>query len=107
MDHYHLRKFCLGHWVLYSLCQSPLGNLLPFGNPSLVAGRRYNPLPYSPLLTRFDQDGDGDFDLQDIKKIVSRKTCGAITASGKPCKHRAKSEYNNRCPQHKSYDNSN
>ena len=35
--------------------------------------RRFNPLPYSPLLTKFDQDGDGDFDFDDIKIILGKK----------------------------------
>ena len=47
----------------------------PFGNASMGM-RRLNPLPYSPMLTRFDQDGDGDVDVNDIKisaKEVSKE----------------------------------
>jgi DNA-binding MarR family transcriptional regulator len=30
------------------------------------------PIVHSPVLRRFDQDGDGDFDLDDVKKIVKK-----------------------------------
>lgn len=72
---------------------------------------RYNPLPYSPLLTRFDQDGDGDFDLQDVKLILKRRgnktKCGVITKAGTPCQHQAKEKYGNRCHLHKKHDKAN
>jgi hypothetical protein len=70
--------------------------------------RAYNPLPYSPVLRRFDQDGDGDFDLEDVKILLGKKTlCGATTRSGQPCQSAGHEKYNNRCHQHKSDDKSN
>ena len=41
--------------------------MLPFGDTSFNGGQPSAkpriPLVYSPVLTRFDQDGDGDFDM--------------------------------------------
>jgi len=45
-----------------------------------------SPFVYSPLLRRFDTDGDGDFDLDDVKNIVKRKKCKGTTKKGDPCK---------------------
>jgi len=60
------------------------------------------------VLRRFDQDGDGDFDLEDVKILLGKKTlCGATTRSGQPCQSAGHEKYNNRCHQHKSDDKSN
>lgn len=88
--------------------------MLPFGSASFE-GRRFNPLPYSPLLTRFDQDGDGDFDLQDVKLLFKKKlgkneekiVCGVMTKKGEPCTRTGNPEYNNRCYHHKSSEKTN
>lgn len=88
--------------------------MLPFGSSSFE-GRRFNPLPYSPLLRRFDQDGDGDFDLQDIKSLLKKKTneaeaeiiCGVMTKKGEPCTRKGNPKYNNRCHHHKSSEKTN
>lgn len=88
--------------------------MLPFGSPSWE-GRRFNPIPYSPLLTRFDQDGDGDFDFEDVKLLVKKKLkkneepnlCGVITKSGKPCARKGNPKYNNRCHHHKLSEKTN
>lgn len=77
--------------------------------------RRFNPIPYSPILTKYDQDGDGDFDLEDIKILRQKRKekqetanlCGAITKSGEKCGRRGNPEYNNRCHHHKNYQKSN
>ena len=66
--------------------------------------RRFNPLPYSPILTRFDQDGDGDFDMDDVKIILGKKKveqCVAITKSGNRCKRKGDLDENNLCFIHK------
>tara|TARA_R110001592_G_scaffold112334_7_gene310534 strand:+ start:489 stop:743 length:255 start_codon:yes stop_codon:yes gene_type:complete len=66
--------------------------LHPFGNASVGSrGGRFtprNPLVYSPLLTPFDQDGDGDFDMDDVKALLKKRkrSCKALTKSGKPCR---------------------
>jgi|TARA_R110000803_G_scaffold61922_4_gene122018 hypothetical protein len=65
--------------------------MLPFGDTSFNRGQQYKtriPLVYSPLLTRFDQDGDGDFDTDDIKILLNKKKakCEAIAKSGNRCR---------------------
>lgn len=87
------------------------GNFLPFGDAS-SGMRRYNPIPYSPILTRFDQDGDGDFDLKDIKLILSKKEnnddcCIALTKNGKRCKRNTKLDENKLCYTHRNYQKTN
>lgn len=74
--------------------------------------RRFNPLPHSPLLTRFDQDGDGDFDFDDIKIMLGKKkeqkqTCVAVTKSGERCKRQGNLDENNLCYTHRNYDKAN
>jgi hypothetical protein len=74
--------------------------------------RRFNPIPYSPILTRFDQDGDGDFDMDDIKIIREKRKgnveekpqCVALTKSGDRCKRKGDLDENNLCYLHKKKD---
>ena len=68
--------------------------------------RRFNPLPYSPLVTRFDQDGDGDFDMDDVKILLGKKEkptkqCVATTKSGQRCKRKSDLDDNNLCYMHR------
>jgi hypothetical protein len=66
--------------------------------------RRFNPIPYSPVLTRFDQDGDGDFDIDDVKIMLGKKKveqCVALTKSGDRCKRKGDLDENNLCYLHK------
>lgn len=79
--------------------------MLPFGNASMGM-RRFNPLPYSPLVTRFDQDGDGDFDMDDVKILLGKKEkpaeqCIATTKSGQRCKRKSDLDGNNLCYMHR------
>jgi len=74
--------------------------------------RRFNPLPYSPLLTRFDQDGDGDFDMDDVKIIMSKRkqpkdVCVAITKSGERCKRHGNLNDEKLCHTHRNYEKTN
>ncbi len=71
--------------------------------------RRLNPLPYSPLLTRFDQDGDGDFDMDDVKIILGKKEkpviqCVATTKNGNRCKRKSDLDDNNLCYMHRKHE---
>jgi len=60
--------------------------MLPFGS-TLAGGEGVrNPLVFSPVLRRFDTDGDGDFDLQDVKNILTKAKCKGTTQKGDKCK---------------------
>lgn len=100
-------KSSWGLLVCFLRLQLRFGNSLPFGDASLGM-RRFNPLPYSPILTRFDQDGDGDFDMDDIRLMREKKKaqnekpqCVASTKSGDRCKRRGDLDDKNLCYLHR------
>jgi len=66
------------------------------------------------LLRRFDQDGDGDFDFEDVKLLFKKKPkteekilYGVITKKGEPCTRTGNPDFNNRCHHHKSSEKTN